>query len=244
MQLGAKLERTGIRATPVEWVVEQNPVPFEPAVAFMKMRARAISDAQAPELIWLIEHPPLYTAGTSAGAQDLIWPDRFPVHETGRGGQYTYHGPGQRVVYIMLNVRERGGDIREFVRTLEAWIISTLAEFDVHGVVRPGRVGVWVMRPDKGPEVEEKIAAIGLRVQRGVSLHGLSINVAPDLGHFAGIVPCGLPDHGVTSFKDLGVAARMSDVDAALLRTFEAQFGAGTQQPGVQSMLEDCLRKA
>jgi len=194
----------------------------------MEARVEQISRGAAPEAIWLLEHPPLYTAGTSANAADLREPYRFPVHATGRGGQYTYHGPGQRVIYVMLDVRARGHDVRRFVADLEAWVITTLAEFNVRGERRPGRVGVWVQRPDKpapeGQIAEEKIAAIGVKLRRWVSFHGISINVEPDLGHFSGIVPCGIAEHGVTSLVDLGLPVAMADLDAALCATFPRIF--------------------
>jgi lipoyl(octanoyl) transferase len=187
----------------------------------MDARAAAIRDGTAPELVWLLEHPPLYTAGTSAQAADLLDP-RFPVHRSGRGGQHTYHGPGQRVAYLMLDLERRGRDIRAYVFNLEAWIIAALAEFDVTGERRAGRVGIWVARPGGR---EDKIAAIGVRVRRWVTLHGIAINVAPELAHFGGIVPCGVREHGVTSLADLGITASMADLDAALQRTFAAVFG-------------------
>lgn len=197
----------------------------------MEARAEAIARGEAPELIWLLEHPPLYTAGTSAKLADLVDPDRFEVFATKRGGQYTYHGPGQRVAYVMLDVGRRGRDVRAFVRQLEAWIIATLAEFNVVGEVRPGRVGVWVMRPElpPGPDGtlrEDKIAAIGIRLRKWVSFHGISINVEPELEHFSGIVPCGISEHGVTSLVDLGLPVTMADVDVALKRSFDAVFGS------------------
>ena len=193
---------------PVEWRMAANLVPYDEAVATMAARAAAIADGHAPELVWLIEHPPLYTAGTSAKAEELI-EARFPVHTTGRGGQLTYHGPGQRVAYVMLDLKRRGPDVRRFVVTLEEWIIRTLASFGVEGGRRDERIGVWVPRPDKGAGHEDKIAAIGIRVQRWVTLHGIAINVAPELAHFSGIVPCGVSDarYGVTSLADLGVRA-------------------------------------
>lgn len=204
-------------------------------LAEMEARADAIARGDAPEAIWLLEHPPLYTAGTSAKAQDLTDPDRFPVHNVGRGGQYTYHGPGQRVVYVMLNVGERGRDVRCFVRAMENWVIAALAEFNVQGEIRPGRVGVWVPRPDKrapGADMpEEKIAAIGVKLRRWVSFHGISINVEPDLAHFSGIVPCGISDHGVTSLVDLGLPVTMADLDVALATTFPRFFPDGGLQP-------------
>jgi lipoyl(octanoyl) transferase len=209
----------------VEWQVLPGLSPYAETLAAMEDRVAAIRAGTAPEAIWLLEHPPLYTAGTSARAEDLVSPDRFPVHATGRGGQYTYHGPGQRVVYVMLDVAARGQDVRCFVRALEAWVIDALAEFNVKGEIRPGRVGVWVQRPDKPPAPdgsvrEDKIAAIGIKLRRWVSFHGLAINVEPDLGHFDGIVPCGIRDHGVTSLVDLGLPVTMGDLDAALMRRF------------------------
>jgi lipoyl(octanoyl) transferase len=209
-----------------EWYVSATPVPYETALAAMDARAAAVATGRGPELLWLLEHPPLFTAGTSARPEDLI-DARFPVHAAGRGGQFTYHGPGQRVVYLMLDLRRRTPDVRRFVATLEAWIIRTLANFDVQGERRPDRIGVWIPRPDKGVGCEDKIAAIGIRVRRWVSLHGISINVAPDLGHFAGIVPCGVSDrrYGVTSLAELGVRASLPEVDAVLRREFEPLFG-------------------
>ena len=196
---------------------------YADAVAEMEQRVDAIGAGTAPEFIWLVEHPALYTAGTSARAEDLLEPGRLPVHRSGRGGQYTYHGPGQRVVYVMLNLAERGRDVRCFVSTLEDWIVATLGEFGVIGERRDGRVGVWV--PASGDRPEAKIAAIGVRVRRWVTFHGLSINVAPDLGDYAGIVPCGASGYGVTSLADLGMAASMAEVDDALRRTFATVFG-------------------
>ena len=214
---------------PVEWHVAANLVPYDEAVATMAARVAAIADGHAPELVWLIEHPSLYTAGTSAKAEELI-EARFPVHTTGRGGQLTYHGPGQRVGYVMLDLKRRVPDVRRFVVTLEEWIIRTLASFGVEGRRRDERIGVWVPRPDKGAGHEDKIAAIGIRVQRWVTLHGIAINVAPELAHFSGIVPCGVSDarYGVTSLADLGVRASMAEVDAALRREFERLFGGTT----------------
>jgi lipoyl(octanoyl) transferase len=213
-------------SAPVEWRVAANPVAYEAAVATMGERAGAIADGRAAELVWLLEHPPLYTAGTSARSEDLIDP-RFPVHATGRGGQLTYHGPGQRIAYVMLDLKRRSPDVRRFVVTLEEWIIRTLAALGVEGGRRDDRIGVWVRRPDKGEGCEDKIAAIGIRVQRWVTLHGIAINVAPELSHFSGIVPCGVSDarYGVTSLTDLGVDAGMMEVDAVLRREFEALFG-------------------
>ncbi|MCA8880069.1 MAG: lipoyl(octanoyl) transferase LipB [Rhodobacteraceae bacterium] len=214
-----------------EWLVSDGLVPYPEALAAMEARAAAIREGTAAEAVWLLEHPPLYTAGTSARREDLTDPDRFPVFEAGRGGQYTYHGPGQRVVYVMLDLTDRGRDVRRFVAQVEDWVIATLAEFNVKGERRAGRVGVWVVRPDKPPLPdgglrEDKIAAIGLRLRRWVSFHGLSINVEPDLGHFDGIVPCGIRDHGVTSLVDLGLPVTMADVDAALRRTFPVVMAA------------------
>jgi len=212
-----------------EWIQSDRLVPYEEALAFMEDRVAKIARGEADEAIWLLEHPPLYTAGTSARREDLVEPDRFPVYEAGRGGQYTYHGPGQRVIYVMLDLNRRGRDVRCFVRDLERWVIAALAEFNVTGEIRPGRVGVWVSRPDRprGPDgaiAEDKIAAIGVKLRRWVSFHGISINVEPDLSHFGGIVPCGIRDHGVTSLVDLGLPVAMGDLDAALHRTFVAIF--------------------
>ena len=211
----------------VEWITSDGLTDYDEAVAFMEARADAIARGEADEAIWLLEHPPLYTAGTSAKPDDLTEPDRFPVYEAKRGGQYTYHGPGQRVAYVMLNVGERGHDVRRFVQDLETWVIAALAEFNVTGEIREGRVGVWVGRPEKpcaveGSVREDKIAALGIRLRKWVSFHGLSINVDPDLGHFSGIVPCGIRGHGVTSLVDLGLPVTLADVDVALKRTFEA----------------------
>ena len=212
---------------PVEWRIAERPVGHEEAVALMEARAAAIAEGRAGELVWLIEHPPLYTAGTSAQPQDLV-AARFPVHRTGRGGQFTYHGPGQRVVYLMLDLKRRQPDVRAFVATLEEWIIRTLSAFNVRGERRQDRIGVWVRRPEKGDGREDKLAAIGIRVKRWVTLHGISFNVDPDLSHFSGIVPCGVsePRYGVTSLVDLGLPVSMADVDGALRREFEALFGA------------------
>lgn len=210
----------------VEWITSDGLTGYDDAVAFMEARADAIARGDADEAIWLVEHPPLYTAGTSAKSTDLTDPGRFPVHASKRGGQYTYHGPGQRVAYVMLDVGQRGRDVRCFVRDLEQWIIAALAEFNVTGQIRAGRVGVWVERPEKprhadGALHEDKIAALGIRLRKWVSFHGLSINVEPDLEHFSGIVPCGIRDHGVTSLVDLGLPVTMADVDAALRATFD-----------------------
>ena len=205
----------------VEWLVEPGLQPYRDAVRRMEDRVAAIRAGSADELAWLVEHPPLYTAGTSARREDLIAPDRFPVHTSGRGGEFTYHGPGQRVVYLMLDLAPRGRDVRRFVRSIEAWLIATLAEFGIAGERREGRVGIWVERPSG----EAKIAAVGLRLRHWISYHGVSLNVAPDLSHYDGIVPCGIADRGVTSLADLGVAASMDEVDDALLRGFASVFG-------------------
>ncbi|MBS1181513.1 MAG: lipB [Proteobacteria bacterium] len=210
---------------PVEWRIEPGLVDYQPAVAFMEERITAISEGRATELVWLVEHPPLYTAGTSANASDLVEPSRFPVFQAGRGGQYTYHGPGQRVAYVMLDLERRRKDVRAFVAALERWIIGALAAFNVHGETREDRVGVWVRRPDKGDGIEDKIAAIGIRVRRWVTFHGISLNVEPDLDHFTGIVPCGIRGHGVTSLVDLGLPVAMEDADAALKASFVEVFG-------------------
>lgn len=214
----------------VDWIRSDTPVPYPDAVAWMEDRAAAIARGEKVEAIWLLEHPPLYTAGTSAKPADLTDPDRFPVYDTRRGGQYTYHGPGQRVAYVLLDVAARGRDVRAFVQQMENWVIATLAEFNLTGEKRDGRVGVWVARPDKpalpdGSPREDKIAALGVRLTKWVSYHGLSINVEPDLSHFTGIVPCGITGHGVTSLVDLGLPVTMDDVDVALEKTFADIFG-------------------
>ena len=214
----------------VEWIVSDGLTDYDDAVSVMEARAAAIAAGTADEAVWLVEHPPLYTAGTSARPADLTDPDRFPVHTSRRGGQYTYHGPGQRVAYVMLDLNRRGRDIRAFVQQLEAWVIATLAEFNLRGEVREGRVGVWIARDDKpltatGAKPEDKIAAIGIRLRKWVSFHGISINVEPDLEHFSGIVPCGITEHGVTSLVDLGLPVTMDDLDVALRHTFESRFG-------------------
>ena len=217
--------RTALHS-PVDWFVSDAPVAYDTALTVMDARAKAVAEGGAAELVWLLEHPPLYTAGTSAKPADLLAPDRFPVHAAGRGGQFTYHGPGQRIAYAMLNVNRRGGDVRAFVTSLETWIIDTLAAFGVQGETRPDRVGVWVRRPEKGPAHEDKIAAIGIRIRRWVSQHGISINVEPDLEHFSGIVPCGISGYGVTSLADLGRIVRMEEVDMALADAFAQRFGS------------------
>ena len=270
--LALPTEPAATRRDTVDWRISEGPQDYADAVTFMERRVQAIRDGRAPETVWLLEHPPLYTAGTSARADELLDRDRFPVFRTGRGGRYTYHGPGQRVAYVMLDLTTRGNDVRAFVRGLEAWLIATLARFGVRGERRPGRVGIWVDRggapggvppgikyaggapatpgeppggvppgikyaggapatPGRTPGREEKIVAIGVRVRHWITFHGASINVDPDLGHFAGIVPCGVTGHGVTSLRDLGVAATMAEVDAALMATFAEAFGAAPGQP-------------
>ena len=216
---------------PVEWRITPGFTSYEEALKVMEDRAEAIARGEARELVWLIEHPPLYTAGTSAKAQDLL-DSRFPVHEAGRGGQYTYHGPGQRIAYVMLDLRRRKQDVRAFVCALEAWLIATLAAFNVKGERRDDRVGVWVARPDKargldGSMAEDKIAALGIRLRRWVTFHGVSLNVEPDLSHFSGIVPCGIAQahYGVTSLVDLGLPVTMPEADSILRREFEGVFG-------------------
>ena len=211
----------------VEWCVSDAPVDYATALAVMDARVAAILAGEAAELVWLLEHPPLYTAGTSAQPQDLLEPNRFAVIPVGRGGKYTYHGPGQRIAYVMLDARRRSGDVRAFVATLEAWIIDTLRAFNVQGGTRPDRVGVWVRRPERAPDAEDKIAAIGIRLRRWISLHGISVNVEPELAHFEGIVPCGIApgSHGVTSLADLGRIVTMAEVDMALAAAFVRVFG-------------------
>ena len=211
-------------AGPAGWAVSRTRVPYPEAVAAMEARAAAIAAGTAGELVWLLEHPPIYTAGVSAKRGDLLAPDRFPVFESGRGGQFTYHGPGQRVAYVMLDLRERSRDVRAFVQALEDWVITALAGFNVVGEVRPGRVGVWVERKGPGFAREDKIAAVGVKLRRWVSFHGVALNVEPDLTHFAGIVPCGQTEHGVTSLVDLGLPVTMADLDAALIATFPRRF--------------------
>lgn len=207
---------------PLEWKISDGLEDYEAAVAFMERRAEAVRAGEAGEMVWLLEHPPLYTAGTSADPAELIDAERFPVHQTGRGGRHTYHGPGQRVAYVMLDLRRRGLDVRRYVSGLEEWMILTLARFGVRAERREGRVGIWVAR---GGGREDKIGAIGVRVRRWVTFHGMALNVEPDLGHFSGIVPCGIAEHGVTSLADLGHIATMPEVDAALMATFGQVFG-------------------
>ncbi|GLQ26054.1 lipoyl(octanoyl) transferase LipB [Sulfitobacter pacificus] len=214
----------------VEWITTDGLTDYRAAEAWMENRVAAIAAGTAPECIWLVEHPPLYTAGTSAKPADLTDPDRFPVYDTKRGGQYTYHGPGQRVAYVLLDVGKRGRDVRCFVRDLEAWVIDTLDQFNLRGEIRTGRVGVWVERPEKprqadGSPAEDKIAAIGIRLRKWISFHGISINVEPELEHFSGIVPCGISDHGVTSLVDLGLPVTMDDLDVTLRDSFAKVFG-------------------
>ena len=215
----------------VEWIISEGLTDFHTAERWMERRAGDIAQGRADECIWLVEHPPLYTAGTSAKETDLIEPDRFPVYTTKRGGQYTYHGPGQRVAYTLLNVGARGRDVRVFVQQLETWVISTLEQFNVTGTIKEGRVGVWVERLEKpnsptGQIAEDKIAAIGIRLRKWISFHGVAINVEPDLSHFNGIVPCGISEHGVTSLVDLGLPVTMNDLDAALMQEFSTVFGS------------------
>jgi len=218
---------------PVEWLVEPGLTPYHHALSFMEQRASAIRDGGAGELVWLVEHPPLYTAGTSARVKDLVDPNRFPVYAAGRGGEYTYHGPGQRVAYVMLDLKRRREDVRAFVAALEQWIIEALGTFNVRGERREDRVGVWVVRPDRPPSTngspaEDKIAAIGIRLRRWVSFHGIAVNVEPDLSHFSGIVPCGVSDHGITSLVDLGLPVTLDDFDIALKTAFRSVFGPVT----------------
>ncbi|MFG1377368.1 lipoyl(octanoyl) transferase LipB [Xanthobacter autotrophicus] len=219
--LETQFQPTGADAPAVEWAISDGPIPYPAALAAMEARVAAIAEGAARECVWLLEHPPLYTAGTSARPEDLV-DARFPVYETGRGGQFTYHGPGQRVAYVMLDLKRRSPDVRRYVSALEAWIIATLSAFNVTGERREDRVGVWVRRRGGG---EDKIAAIGIRVRRWVTFHGISLNVEPDLSHFGGIVPCGVREHGVTSLADLGLPVSMGEVDSVLRVAFEAVFG-------------------
>ena len=212
-----------LQTPPIRWRISPGLTDYEDAVAHMEDEVAAIRAQNASELVWLVEHPPIYTAGTSAKPEDLLDPDRFPVYRTGRGGQYTYHGPGQRVAYVMLDLKKRGSDILKFVCDLEQWIIDTLGHFNVIGERREGRVGIWVRRQDKSGE--DKIAAIGVRVRHWVSFHGISLNLEPDLSHFDGIVPCGIAEHGVTSLAKLGIIASMAELDMALRTSFERVFG-------------------
>lgn len=217
---------------PVGWAVSRGYVAYDAAVAAMEARVAQIADGEAGELVWLLEHPPIYTAGVSAKPADLLTPHRFPVFATGRGGQYTYHGPGQRVAYVMLDLRARERDVRGFVQALEGWVIDALETFNVKAGLRSGRVGVWVDRPSPGfSPREDKIAALGVKIRRWVSFHGISLNVEPDLEHFAGIVPCGVTAHGVTSLVDLGLPVTMDEADAALKTSFQRVFGPLTETP-------------
>ncbi len=220
----------------VEWIIHDAPMPYPDALRWMEARADAVAAGAASEAVLLVEHPPLYTAGTSADVADLLEPDRFPVFAAGRGGEYTYHGPGQRVAYVMLDLKRRRPDIRAFVAALEHWVIDTLAQYHVRGERREDRVGVWVRRPDRPPlpdgsTAEDKIAAIGIRLRRWVTFHGISLNVEPDLSHFSGIVPCGIAGYGVTSLVDLGLPVTMPEVDIALRSSFETVFGPTRRQP-------------
>lgn len=224
MQPRADSQRAFWSQDPVIWEIAPEPVPYADALARMEALAETIANG-APERVWLLEHPPLYTAGTSADPADLVDPDRFPVFATGRGGQYTYHGPGQRVAYVMLDLARRQKDVRGFVASLEDWLIATLSRFNIRGERREDRVGVWVRRPEKGAGVEDKIAALGIRLRKWVSFHGISLNVDPDLSHFSGIVPCGVTEHGVTTLTDLGHLITMPEADMALRQAFEEIFG-------------------
>ncbi len=231
---GFAQDRPPVRGITPEWRISDGLVPYPEATAAMEARVDAILEGRADELVWLLEHPPLYTAGTSARREDLLAPDRFPVYDTRRGGEYTYHGPGQRVAYAMLDLNRRGRDVRAYVWRLEEWVIRALAGFNVTAERRPGRVGVWVARPDKPPladgsPAEDKIAAIGVRLRRWVSFHGVAVNVDPDLGHFSGIVPCGIRGYGVTSLVDLGLPVTMPDLDLALAAAFVEVFGRDQQ---------------
>lgn len=221
--------------TPVEWRISDAFTPYPDAVVEMERRVGAISSADAGEQVWLVQHPPLYTAGTSANDDDLLDAHKFPVFQAGRGGEFTYHGPGQRVGYVMLDLNQRGRDVRRYVRDLEEWMIVTLAAFGVNGERRDGRVGIWVDRGRHGglPGKEDKIAAIGVRLRRWVSFHGVSLNICPDLSHYDGIVPCGISQHGVTSLQDLGITATVEDVDVALRESFERVFGRATVIPSL-----------
>jgi len=228
----------------VDWAISDRPVDYPFALDVMRARAAAIRDNGSPELIWLLEHPPLYTGGTGAKEADLLNPLALPTYRSGRGGQFTYHGPGQRVAYVMLDLKARGLDIRAFVMRLETWIIGALAAFNVVGETRRDRVGVWVKKPAVGGAVEEKIAALGLRVSRGVSSHGLSLNVDPDLSHYHGIVPCGLRDYGVTSLADLGLPVTLHDADVALRASFERTFGPTRRTDAPEAVLAEAARSA
>jgi len=233
---------------PVEWRIEPGLTDYDAALAVMEARAAAIRNQGAAELVWLVEHPPLYTAGTSADPTDLLQPDRFPVFNVGRGGEYTYHGPGQRVAYVMLDLKRRREDVRAFVAALEAWVIASLAHFNIKGERREDRVGVWVARPDRPPlpdgsQAEDKIAAIGIRLRRWVSFHGIAVNVEPDLGHYGGIVPCGIAGYGVTSLVDLGLPVTMNDYDVALKAAFMEVFGVTVDAPAAPAGLHATLHR-
>ncbi|MBE7636789.1 lipoyl(octanoyl) transferase LipB [Sneathiella sp. P13V-1] len=204
----------------IEWKISDTPVPYEEALAEMEARAAAIREGTASELVWLLEHPPLYTAGTSAKIEDLVQPDKFPVYDAGRGGQYTYHGPGQRIAYVLLDLKKRGSDIRAFVQDMEKWVIDVLDQYQIKGEIREGRVGVWIQNGSR----EDKIAAIGVRVRKWVSFHGISINVEPDLSHYDGIVPCGISEHGVTSLVNQGIPVTLPEFDIELRESFEKVF--------------------
>lgn len=208
----------------VHWKISNSPVSYPDALKFMEERVTKIIEGSELECIWLLEHPPLYTAGTSAQEQDLLVPDRFPVYKTGRGGEYTYHGPGQRIAYVMLDLNKRRKDVRWFIHEVEGWIIDVCADFNIECSRRDGRVGLWVPRPEKGHEIDDKIAALGIRLRRWVSFHGLSLNLSPELEHFSGIVPCGIKNHGVTSFKDLNINYTQSQIDEAFQKHFNNHF--------------------
>lgn len=232
----------GRESAPPEWRTSDGLVPYRAAVAAMEARAEAIADGRAPELVWLLEHPPLYTAGTSARPEDLLDPHGLDVHRTGRGGRYTYHGPGQRIAYVLLDLRRRGSDVRAFVGGLERWIVAALASFNIRGEQRPGRTGVWVARREHGDEA--KIAAIGVRVRRWVTFHGVSVNVEPDLSRYAGIVPCGISQFGITSLVDLGLPVTLEDVDDALRGAFADVFGPARIAEGDPPELRTALAAA
>lgn len=214
-----------VPSPPVDWVITDELVPYETALQEMDRIVAGISAGEINERVWLLEHPPLYTAGTSARDEDLVAPDRFPVYQTGRGGQHTYHGPGQRVAYVMLDLKRRKQDVRAFVAALEAWVINSLWSYHIRGERREDRVGVWVRRPDRGATVEDKIAAIGIRLRKWVTFHGISFNVEPELDHFTGIIPCGISEHGVTSLVDLGIPVTIAENDSVLRAEFEKIFG-------------------